>query len=170
MNVNISNIPAGSSTVELSQSATLMALPENFSGDVSAHVSLIKTSWQIVVKIDAHADAAFECDRCADQSVHRIDAEFEQVYTWGETERDTVEGEDFFVLGDGQKVIDLADAVREYLLLAVPVKNLCHEDCRGLCPVCGTNLNERLCTCAPETGDIRWSALQNLASRNEPHS
>ena len=170
MKINISNIPAGSSVYDLSTSAVLMALPENFSGDVSVHAALVKTSWQIVATIDAHVNAAFQCDRCAEQSVHRVDAAFEQVYSWGETERTAVEGEDFYVLGDGQKEIDLSDAVREYLLLAVPVKNLCREDCRGLCVVCGTNLNDRLCGCTPDTGDIRWSALQNLASRNEPHS
>jgi uncharacterized protein len=170
MKINISNIPAGISTHELSQSAQLLGLPENFSGSVTAHVSLEKSSWQILAKITAQVNAAFVCDRCAEEYVRPINAVFDLVYTWTETERSTEEGEDLYVLGDGQKVIDVSDAVREYVLLGVPIKNLCRDDCRGLCAVCGTNLNERLCGCTPDEVDVRWSALQNLASQNEPHS
>jgi uncharacterized protein len=170
MIINIAAIPAGTSTQDLSLSAALMELPENFSGDVQTHVTIEKSSWQITAAIEAHVNAACECDRCAEQYVQRIETSFRQIYTWNGTERTATEEEDVFVLDAGQKKIDLTGSVREYLLLAVPAKTLCREDCLGLCMICGTNLNERNCGCTPETGDVRWSALQNLASRNEPHS
>jgi uncharacterized protein len=170
MNINISNIPAGITTYELSASAERLKLPDFFSGEAVAQVSLEKTAWQIVAAINVHADASFDCDRCTEHFVQRIEVSYTTVYTWTEPEGGIEEGEDVYVLGDGQKVIDLSETVHEYLVLGVPIKHLCREDCLGLCAVCGTNLNERLCGCRPDEGDSRWSALQKLASRTEPHS
>lgn len=167
MKINISNIPLGTSVYEVAKGARELGLPENFSGEAHAHVTLQKTSWEIVATIDAHVNAAFQCDRCAEDFVQQVDASYELLFTWSGTERITAVEEDYYVLGDGQKEIDLSDSVREYLQLAVPIKNVCREECLGLCSVCGTNLNERLCGCTVAQGDIRWSALQNLASNND---
>ena len=59
--------------------------------------------------------------------------------------------------------IDLLPAVHEELLLALPTYPVCRSDCLGLCPVCGTNLNENACTCRNETMDPRWEALRRVA-------
>ena len=48
------------------------------------------------------------------------------------------------------------------LILSLPFKNLCREDCRGLCPICGKNLNEGLCGCRPQTADPRLEILRQL--------
>lgn len=58
--------------------------------------------------------------------------------------------------------IDLAPAVREQILLAVPMGALCREDCRGLCQVCGHNLNEGECDCDRHVPDPRWAALKSI--------
>ena len=50
-------------------------------------------------------------------------------------------------------------------VLAVPMKNLCSEDCKGLCPKCGKNLNEGLCNCNEENIDPRWETIQKLKSK-----
>lgn len=57
--------------------------------------------------------------------------------------------------------LDLGDAVREELILATPEFVLCREDCRGMCPRCGADLNAGPCGCAPES-DPRWSAFEAL--------
>jgi uncharacterized protein len=57
--------------------------------------------------------------------------------------------------------IDLEPLARDAVLLGLPLAPLCREECRGLCPVCGTDLNESPCTCQP-AGDPRWSALDAL--------
>jgi uncharacterized protein len=57
--------------------------------------------------------------------------------------------------------IDAGEAVREELMLAVPAYVLCSEECRGICPRCGADLNAGACGCEPE-GDPRWSALDKL--------
>jgi uncharacterized protein len=60
--------------------------------------------------------------------------------------------------------IDLAQVVREQCYLALPMKPLCKDDCQGLCPMCGTNLNHERCSCQQTWVDPRLAALQALVS------
>jgi uncharacterized protein len=62
----------------------------------------------------------------------------------------------------------LEDVLREQVLLALPVRSLCRQDCKGLCPRCGRNLNSDPCACQEQPSDARWSALSDLRSRLEP--
>jgi uncharacterized protein len=62
---------------------------------------------------------------------------------------------------DGRK-IDLDPILQEQVLLALPMSLVCRESCRGLCPVCGENLNEKQCGCEREVVDPRWMALKNV--------
>lgn len=61
----------------------------------------------------------------------------------------------------------LEDVLREQILLALPLKAICREDCRGLCPHCGSNLNLEQCQCAEPLEDPRWEALKNIRQRLE---
>jgi uncharacterized protein len=61
----------------------------------------------------------------------------------------------------------LEDALREQVLLSVPLKVVCREDCKGLCPSCGKNRNTDPCSCAPVVGDPRWAALKDLREKLE---
>lgn len=70
------------------------------------------------------------------------------------------------VYHDGEGV-DVDPLVAEQVVLAVPMKPLCQEDCRGLCPTCGANRNEAACDCAPDTADPRWGALAALAAKDD---
>ncbi|HLL74966.1 MAG TPA: DUF177 domain-containing protein [Pyrinomonadaceae bacterium] len=66
---------------------------------------------------------------------------------------------------DGDSV-DLDEIVREQILLALPARQLCREDCKGLCPTCGKNLNAESCDCARHETDPRWAALADLKQSN----
>lgn len=61
--------------------------------------------------------------------------------------------------------IDLASLVETETTLALPMKPLCRDGCRGLCPVCGVNRNATACSCPGKGADPRWAALQGLADR-----
>lgn len=61
----------------------------------------------------------------------------------------------------------LEDVVREQVLLSLPPRTLCREDCKGLCPRCGQNLNLGSCSCDSSTTDLRWNALRGLAGTIE---
>jgi uncharacterized protein len=64
------------------------------------------------------------------------------------------------------KVIDLDTIVREQLLLALPGYPVCNDACKGLCSVCGANLNERDCGCDRHVPDPRWAGLEKLRSKS----
>ncbi len=63
---------------------------------------------------------------------------------------------------DEHHILDLTEAVRQYTILSLPRRPLCREDCRGLCPVCGQNLNQGSCSCQVEEVDPRWAALDEI--------
>ena len=62
---------------------------------------------------------------------------------------------------DGE-AIDVDEIVKEQILLAVPTRMLCREDCKGICPECGTDRNTGDCNCVTNDTDPRWAALKNL--------
>ena len=62
----------------------------------------------------------------------------------------------------------LEDVLREQVLLSLPVRTLCKEDCKGLCPHCGANRNSQACTCDEGSKDPRWEALADLRGRIKP--
>lgn len=107
------------------------------------------------------------CSRCLKEAVVPVETEISahlvtlEQYTAQKAERLNDE-EDFQTeVYDGVNV-NLAEIVREQILVDLPVKNVCREDCRGLCPQCGTNLNEQECSCPQNDIDPRWAALKNL--------
>ena len=59
----------------------------------------------------------------------------------------------------------LEDVLREQVLISLPAKTLCRQDCKGLCPGCGKNLNAEACICESAPTDARWSALADLRNR-----
>ncbi|MFL5482406.1 MAG: YceD family protein [Gemmatimonadaceae bacterium] len=69
-----------------------------------------------------------------------------------------------FLYDPNARMIDLRPAIRETWLLAAPMYVQCSEDCKGLCPTCGTNLNESTCNCTTSKSDPRWDALRKQQS------
>jgi len=66
--------------------------------------------------------------------------------------------------------LSLEDVVREQVLLSLPSRTLCNEDCKGLCPRCGQNLNQAACNCSsqPDEASTGWNALAGLAATIKP--
>ncbi len=70
--------------------------------------------------------------------------------------------EDEYILVGENSEIDIDNLITEELLLSLPLRSLCSEDCKGLCPKCGCNRNEVKCDCTDKEPDPRWAALRNL--------
>jgi len=108
-----------------------------------------------------------QCDRCLGTARFPLDAAFDLFYRpvsdladEEEVEIDEGEAEIGFYEGGG---LDLADVLREQILLALPMQRVCSEECKGMCAVCGKNRNETTCDCKVESTDNRWeTALRNL--------
>lgn len=71
-----------------------------------------------------------------------------------------------FTIGADQ-VLDTSEAVRQHIIMSMPLQPLCSEDCVGLCPTCGHNLNEGPCGCERVEEDPRWRSLREWASGND---
>ena len=116
-----------------------------------------------VVFMDAtiEADEHTICDRCACDLVRHLTIPMEHTFV---TALENEEDDDFIVIPD--MVLDLDALSREDLLLDLPSKVLCREDCKGICPQCGKNLNEGPCNCK-EPVDPRLEGLLSLLDDNE---
>lgn len=111
------------------------------------------------------ATVVLSCRRCLEAVDRELDVDIDWLFEPG-LEPDA-EDEGVFALDDEEEdegVLDLAPRVREELLLEVPPYPVCDQDCNGLCPVCGINLNESSCDCDTSEVDPRWGPLQDLAS------
>ncbi len=108
-----------------------------------------------------------ECGRCLDLFDFTIGPHLDLYFlpqAGGEVEEEEVElKERELVIGSyrGGR-LDLGEVFREQLFLALPLKRLCREDCRGLCPNCGINWNQGSCECRPEVADLPFSGLGDL--------
>ena len=109
------------------------------------------------------------CARCLNPVPQTLEREFDLLYRPTGVDRrgdeqaiheaDTEIG---YYQGEG---LQLEDVLREQVLLAVPIRLLCRDDCKGLCPQCGCNLNRETCHCTPPAGDVRWTALKEIKDR-----
>src|SRR5437764_4722755 len=104
-------------------------------------------------------DVSMECRRClGDASAHVSD---DAHIIFAEAGTDGVEDDpDVYVLDGRATELDLRPALREQWLLHVPGYVLCRDDCQGLCPTCGAELNHGPCDCAPVSADPRWVGLR----------
>ena len=110
------------------------------------------------------------CSRCLEPYTLPVATEFDlryvpRVENAGEGEREVEEDDLSTAFYDGDE-IDLAQLIMEQFQLALPMKPLCRDDCKGLCPHCGTNLNTGSCSCTGSGGDTRWEALRSLRGSN----
>jgi uncharacterized protein len=112
-----------------------------------------------------------ECGRCVEPFELPVNSTFElryvpQTENSGEGEREIAE-DDLTTTFYRDGVLDVTDLLREQFQLVLPMKPLCREDCKGLCPECGTNLNRGTCDCAPRWEDPRLAALKGLLDRQK---
>ena len=120
------------------------------------------------VFVNGHVDARtqVECDRCLKSIELPVSSDFELEYITGsEYESSAVaeltEAEMAVAVFDGE-ALDVDEIVKEQILLAVPTRMLCREDCEGICPQCGVDRNTGECNCETKEIDPRWAVLKNL--------
>jgi uncharacterized protein len=103
------------------------------------------------------------CRRCVDPVVVEMDHPVRLWFRDGITELEAEAEEDHvYALPPKARELDLSDAIREHVILGMPEYVMCKEDCRGLCPHCGTDLNRETCDCTVEPVDDRWAALKRV--------
>ena len=117
---------------------------------------------RISLRVKAGATVVTRCCRCLEPVRAAQRAQIDALYA----RQSDPDDPDLYVF-EGHE-LDLTDAVRDALLLEIPMQFFCKPDCKGLCPVCGANLNKGSCTC--QEGNVvtgPFSALQNIVLNNE---
>jgi uncharacterized protein len=156
--------------------------PTEFHAEGAAHLAgkATKMGRKVLVQARAVMKLKGQCKRCLQPVA--VDEQVEMTRTWvphdqaRKGERHQRRGEEVEATFDPDTVdeesyqgkeIDLSPAVREQILLSVPAAPLCGEDCKGLCPKCGKDLNEGDCGCDRSVIDPRWAALKGIQLKKE---
>ena len=139
-------------------------------GPLNGHVRLRRTNQGLLVDGWAELTLELSCNRCLKEFELPMHVNFEELFY---PTVDVVSGlplapfdEDEIFPIDARHQVDLTEAIRQNLLLDLPMVVVCQEDCKGLCPQCGQDLNLGSCECEPEV-DARLSVLKALL-QNEP--
>ncbi len=140
---------------------------EGYERLVTGDVRLLRTSRGILLRAQVRTQPEYECARCLRHFTTSVDLEIDELFAFTRdpvTLRPVEVDEDTFRLVDEQ-YLDASEAVRQYEEAARPIRTLCRPDCAGLCPRCGTDLNDGPCTCPAEDIEPTWSALAELSAR-----
>jgi uncharacterized protein len=139
--------------------APLDAQHERLVGDI--HVALRLTALNDGIEVDGtiSAEWATVCRRCVRDVSGTATGVVDELFQIEPLDPDA------YLIEDGQ--IDLAPLVRETVLLELDVEQVCREDCAGLCPVCGIDLNVAECSCDTAVRDDRWAALEGFVPDDE---
>ena len=141
---------------------------------VKGKVNLVRTDRGILVQGTLQTDIQITCSRCLSSSIFALTLAIEEEYF---PTTDILTGEPValpdqseYLIIDEQHILDLDEAIRQYALLASPMKPLCGKNCAGLCPECGHNLNLGPCHCPQQEIDSRWAKLQKLTVAPDDNS
>lgn len=140
----------------------------NLSPDTPLRLECEAENLDRIIKISGTVSASFSavCDRCGSDTEVVVTTMFSESFS--NLPEKVAEGEDdqgvHLFEGDS---IDLLPYIEQALFLAMPMKILCREDCKGLCPTCGQNLNDKECSCDQSPIDPRLAVLADLLKKND---
>ncbi len=158
------NYPDGIHHFSLKKKASSIGLDDKFTGDALLKITMDKSLHQIVFTCQASCNMRQECDRCMNEFDKTLETDFRLTYFFDKSETGN-EQDDVHYINSEIDLIDFTDDTVQYLNLAVPMKTLCSEDCRGLCSGCGKNLNEEKCVCSGDVINPAWEKLLKLKGK-----
>lgn len=132
---------------------------------IVGNTTFLRTTDGVLVTARLEGAQPERCSRCLREIAVRVRmAIAEEFLASGEAQKPPEDLVAFRI--DEHHTLDMEDVVRQHWAAALPMQPLCRLDCRGLCPRCGVDRNQGVCPCPPEEDD-RWSALRELAMKNE---
>jgi uncharacterized protein len=138
---------------------------------VRGELTLVRTNRSILVQGTLTSQTQITCSRCLKPFSCTISLKIEEEFfptidiITGTKLPEPEELGSFTI--DEHHDLDLTEAIRQYIVTAMPMKPLCKEECAGLCPTCGKDLNLGECGCHQEEIDPRWSELLKLKNSNK---
>lgn len=162
MKIDLAQIPEEGLEIKAKEKVVLGdALP------VTAELDLVvqEVAGEYLVKGNVTASMEFACGRCLKAFKRALDLPIDLVYSRASDLEDDEKGHEVtagelntgFITGDE---LDLGEVVSEQIMLAMPMRSLCDEGCKGICPKCGADLNETECGCETGSIDPRFQVLR----------
>ena len=136
---------------------------------VYGNVEFVRTTG-VLVRAHLKLEERETCSRCAAPLTEALSIEFEEEFQQvvdaaGRLVEERPDPDAFLI--DDRHMLDLTEAVRQYREASAEIAPLCRPDCKGLCPVCGGDLNLEACGCEDAVIDVRWAGLASLRTANE---
>ena len=122
-------------------------------------LKVTKEDQKVRIRGNTQIDLFIPCDRCLDEVKTHFDIDID-CYVIPNKESDGIEDDEQSFM-DGC-ILDVDKLITNEIVVALPSKVLCKEDCRGLCTTCGTNLNHGSCDCDKHSVDPRMAAIQDI--------
>ncbi len=167
----VENIPEEGVELSEEEDPCSLGLRDNelvsYAGNLTVSLMLEKVGERVRITGEVSFKVKFLCARCLEPFSQGISFPLNIVY---EPESSRVikkevllkeEETDTFYYGK-EGIIELGNAIREYVIISLPAKPLCRPDCSGLCPICGKKLNQGQCQCQSQRVDPRFSKLKDL--------
>jgi len=161
MRIQIAGLSEGIHDYHFETTSSDLALGDQFVGPVTVDTKLDKSGRQILLRGKVTAMSSVQCDRCTTPFTKNLSPSYQMYYVWDEPDAAAFDPSEVQVIPAGLSTIALDEDVRQTILLALPLKILCREDCRGLCPRCGKNLNDGPCSCTEQDSEPRWDQLRS---------
>ena len=118
-----------------------------FVGDIEISGEVVNETANVVIRGNIKCCKQFNCDRCLSAATENQIHQFEEEIDGAEIVED---------------MVDITELVKDILVASQPIQSLCKADCKGLCPVCGQNLNDGECNCNRLSVDPRLAPLMNF--------
>ena len=136
--------------------------------NIRGHVKFTRLNGRLRAEGAVQAEVTMRCSRCLTEFTAPVSAPIEELFLQTHdvisglpVQRDD-EAEDDVLTIDRNHIVNLAEPIRQTLLVSLPLQPLCREDCAGLCPQCGQNWNEGPCDCVTDVVDPRLAVLADL--------
>lgn len=166
MKIRISNLSEGVHHYDFLEDASELGLDERFIGQVAVKAELEKSKGQFFLRVKLKAVGRFTCDRCVDEFEMDLSNDYRMAYVYSREDAEGYDEDEIAFISENTNVIDISDDVRQFVILSVPLKLLCKEECLGLCSTCGVNLNHEECKCHKDAVDSRLETLRSMVNNN----
>ncbi len=169
MLVKLKDIPEEGLHLRYKENPEQFSVSEYVNKDIEIDTHIIKSADALFINGSIEAELRMECSRCLKVFTVTINPNFSVNYMPLPKGSD----EDELELGKGDMEIgfykgdtfDIDDLIKEQIVLSIPMQPLCSLSCKGICPVCGQNLNIKECNCGQENINPQFAALKNLLKK-----
>ncbi|WP_102400641.1 YceD family protein [Haloimpatiens massiliensis] len=145
--LDLCNFHDGNETIEVTKAINFNGVIKSFEED-------------LIVEGHVGGEIILTCSRCLEKFNYKLDLDFKETISTNSDDKD-----DDLIFIDNSK-LNIDDIIISNIIMSLPLKRLCREDCKGLCQLCGTNLNYSNCNCKDEDVDPRLAKLKEFFSAN----